>query len=238
MAPSNATELTVLGQSLQNLYTQYAQNNFVVNRRYQRKLVWGVEEKQALIDSIRSNLPIPLVLLAENSIKNLPQLEIIDGLQRLNSIFSFIENEFPYNGKYFDLDTLADTKLRRDEGDFIQREPLLDRKTCVDIVNYQLPVSTYRSATEDSVDEVFRRINSSGRKLSLQEIRQAGVTSELAGLVRRISASIRGDATLSEMLPLAEMPKISITNRDLPYGIPSEDVFWVKNGILDKDAVR
>ena len=129
MAPSNATELTVLGQSLQNLYTQYAQNNFVVNRRYQRKLVWGVEEKQALIDSIRSNLPIPLVLLAENSIKNLPQLEIIDGLQRLNSIFSFIENEFPYNGKYFDLDTLADTKLRRDEGDFIQREPLLDRKT-------------------------------------------------------------------------------------------------------------
>ena len=106
------------------------------------------------------------------------------------------------------------------------------------IVNYQLPVSTYRSATEESVDEVFRRINSSGRKLSLQEIRQAGVVSDLANLVRRISAGVRGDASLSETLPLAEMPKISITNRDLPYGIASDDVFWVKNGILDREAVR
>ncbi|WP_170063473.1 DUF262 domain-containing protein [Rathayibacter tritici] len=232
------TELTVLGQSLQNLYTQYAQGVFVVNRRYQRKLVWDVEEKQSLIDSVRNSLPIPLVLLAESVASNQPRLEIIDGLQRLNAIFSFIENEFPYDGGYFDLETLADTKLRRDEGSLLQREPVLDRKTCVAIVNYQLPVSTYRSATEESVDEVFRRINSSGRKLSLQEIRQAGVTSEVAGLVRRISASIRGDASLSETLPLSEMPKISITNKDLPYGIPSDEVFWVKNGILDREAVR
>src|SRR5690606_25479334 len=109
-----------------------------------------------------------------------------------------------------DLETLADTKLRRDEGTLVQREPKLNRKICVALVNYQLPVSTYRSASEESVDEVFRRINSSGRKLSLQEIRQAGVTSEIAGLVRRLSAALRGDATLNEKLPLAEMPKISI----------------------------
>lgn len=233
-----ATELTVLGQSLQNLYTQYAQGVFVVNRRYQRKLVWDVEEKQSLVDSVRNSLPIPLVLLAESFVSNQPRLEIIDGLQRLNAIFSFIENEFPYEGSYFDLETLADTKFGRDEGSLVQREPVLDRKTCLAIVNYQLPVSTYRSATEESVDEVFRRINSSGRKLSLQEIRQAGVTSDLAGLVRRISASIRGDATLSETLPLSEMPKISITNQNLPYGISSDEVFWVKNGILDREAVR
>jgi len=232
------TELTVLGQSLQNLYTQYARGVFVVNRRYQRKLVWDVEEKQALIDSVRNYLPIPLVLLAEDSAPGSARLEIIDGLQRLNAIFAFIENEFSYEGAYFDLETLADTKLRRDEGELAQKTPVLDRKVCVAIVNYQLPVSTYRSATEESVDEVFRRINSSGRKLSLQEIRQAGVTSDLAGLVRRISASIRGDASLSDILPLAEMPRISITNRDLPYGISSDEVFWVKNGILDKEAVR
>lgn len=235
---STATELTVLGQSLQNLYTQYTRGVFVVNRRYQRKLVWDVEEKQSLIDSVRSNLPIPLVLLAEDSTSGSPHLEIIDGLQRLNAIFAFIENEFPFDGGYFDLETLADTKLKRDHGELVQREPVLEREVCVAIVNYQLPVSTYRSATEESVDEVFRRINSSGRKLSLQEIRQAGVTSDLAGLVRRISAGIRGDASLSDTVPLGDMAKISITNRDLPYGIRSEDVFWIRNGILDKDAVR
>lgn len=237
MSPTT-TELTVLGQSLQNLYTQYAAGTFVVNRRYQRKLVWAVEEKESLIDSVRSNLPIPLVLLAENSSSGVPRLEIIDGLQRLNAIFSFIENEFPFTDAYFDLETLADTKFKLDQGGLTQREPVLDRGTCLAIVNYQLPVSTYRSASEESVDEVFRRINSSGRKLSLQEIRQAGVTSDFASLVRRISASVRGDASLSDTVPLAEMPRISITNRELPYGIISDSVFWVANGILDKEAVR
>lgn len=238
MTESTSTDLTVLGQSLQNLYTIYSNNIFQVNRRYQRKLVWSVDEKESLIDSINGKLPIPLVLLAESSAGGSHRLEIIDGLQRLNAIFSFIENEFSYNGSYFDLETLADTKLRRDKDIIKQRNPKLDRETCVAIVNYQLPVSTYRSATEESVDEVFRRINSSGRKLSLQEIRQAGVTSEISGLVRRISASVRGDASLNDVLPLSEMPKISITNQNLDYGICSDEVFWVKNGILDKDAVR
>lgn len=238
MTGAERTELTVLGQSLQSLYTQYVRQDFVVNRRYQRKLVWSVEEKQSLVDSIRNNLPIPLVLLAESSSAHPTELEIIDGLQRLNAIFSFLENEFSFEGAFFDLETLADTKFKQDEGELFQKEPKLDRATCLAIVNYQLPVSTYRSATEESVDEVFRRINSSGRKLSLQEIRQAGVTSQLADLVRRISASIRGDASLSELLPLAQMPKISITNRELPYGILDESIFWVSNGILDKDSVR
>ena len=166
------------------------------------------------------------------------RLEIIDGLQRLNAIFSFIENEYTYNGGYFDLETLADTKFRRDNGVLDQKEPRLSRETCLALVNYQLPVSTYRSATEESVDEVFRRINSSGRKLSLQEIRQAGVTSELANLVRRVSAAIRGDASLTDVVSLGDMPKISITDEELPYGIRSENIFWVKNGILDKDAIR
>lgn len=133
---------------------------------------------------------------------------------------------------------MADTKYLRDQGELVQKEPVLGRTTCLSVVNYQLPVSTYRSATEESVDEVFRRINSSGRKLSLQEIRQAGVTSDFANLVRKISAGVRGDASLSDVLPLREMPKISITSRELPYGIPSEEIFWVKNGILDKDSVR
>ena len=51
---------------------------------------------------------------------------IIDGLQRLNSIFAFIENEYLVAGAYFDLETLAETKLRRDEGELVQRTPILD----------------------------------------------------------------------------------------------------------------
>jgi Protein of unknown function DUF262 len=236
--PVSATELSVQGESLQKLYSQFVQGSFLVNRRYQRKLVWSVEEKEKLIDSVLGRLPIPLILLAETSHGGFPQLEVIDGLQRLNALFAFIENEFSFKGEYFNLETLADTKYKKDQGRLTQQGPILDRATCLSFANYQLPISTYRSASESSVDEVFRRINSSGRYLSLQEIRQAGATVEIAQLVRRVSAEIRGDASLSDYVQLGDMPKISITNRDLPYGILDSDIFWVKQGILSREAVR
>jgi hypothetical protein len=109
---------------------------------------------------------------------------------------------------------------------------------CRDFANYQLPVSTYRSASESNVDEVFRRINSSGRYLSFQEIRQAGSTAEIASLVRRISAAIRGDASLTDYVKLEDMPKISITNDQNGRGIYDADIFWVQQGILSREAVR
>ncbi|MBO3738417.1 GmrSD restriction endonuclease domain-containing protein [Actinoplanes flavus] len=238
MTGPTETELSVQGESLQQLYSQYTKGRFLVNRRYQRKLVWSVEEKEKLVDSVLERLPIPLILLAETVHEEAARLEVIDGLQRLNAIFAFIENEFPIDGKYFDLETLADTKYLKDHTKLTQREPMLDRGQCRDFANYLLPVSTYRSASESSVDEVFRRINSSGRHLSLQEIRQAGATVEIANLVRKISAAVRGDASLTDYVKLEDMPKISITNRQLEYGIYDAEIFWVKQGILSRDAVR
>jgi hypothetical protein len=238
MSVPTPTELSVQGESIQQLYNDYTSKKFLVNRRYQRKLVWGVEEKERLIDSVVQKLPIPLILLAESSGEHFGRLEVIDGLQRLNSVFSFIENEFSLDGHYFDLATLADTKIRLDNGTLEQKTPILDREVCRKIANYQLPVSIYRSATDESVDEVFRRINSSGRHLSPHEIRQAGATQAIATLVRTMSSTIRGDASLTDFVPLSEMSKISITNHELPYGIYVEDIFWVKQGILTRESVR
>src|SRR5689334_9637275 len=62
-----ATELSVQGESIQQLYSQFTQGRFLVNRRYQRKLVWSVEEKARLVDSVLNRLPIPLILLAETT---------------------------------------------------------------------------------------------------------------------------------------------------------------------------
>ena len=47
MSDPTATELSVQGESLQRLYSQYKQGRFLINRRYQRKLVWAVEEKSS-----------------------------------------------------------------------------------------------------------------------------------------------------------------------------------------------
>lgn len=231
-------ELTVRSESIQRLYEYYIADRFIVNRRYQRKLVWSVEEKQKLIDSILRDLPLPLFLVAENTRDVNTALELIDGLQRLNAIFAFLENEYPVNGSYFDLDALADTKYKKDEGGLTQLEPRLSREESARLANYSVALSVFRSAEQSNVEEVFRRINSGGRRLSRQALRQAGTISPLADLVRVVSSMVRGDTSPHESVPLRVMPRLSITNYSLPYGVNVEDIFWVQQGVLRREDVR
>lgn len=232
-------ELTIRSESVQRMYGFYRENRLIVNRRYQRKLVWGIDEKAAFIDSVLNEFPVPLFLFAEGKRGEEIVYEIIDGMQRLNALFSYIENEFPLDGNYFDLESTAETKLLKDSGVIQQKTPVLDRKICADkIASYVLPISSYRSTNEETVDEIFRRINANGKHLSKQEIRQAGSVSLFAEAVRKISSEIRGDVSLADRIHLNDMQKISITSRDLPYGICVDELFWIKNGIIRREQVR
>lgn len=231
-------DLTVKGESIERVFGNYQEWRYIVNRRYQRKLVWTLDEKRRFIDSIISGYPVPIVLLAERKDPVQTQFEIIDGMQRLNAIFSYLENDYDVGGCYFDLNTMASTKALLDAKTLVQREPVLSRNACVQIASYTLPLSIYESALDGDVDEVFRRINAGGRKLSRQELRIAGSTGHFALAVRQIAAKVRGDVSSSDELPLNEMKKISITNRELPYGINVEEVFWIKQGVLTKEQVR
>ncbi|MGV8828315.1 MAG: GmrSD restriction endonuclease domain-containing protein [Breznakibacter sp.] len=231
-------DLSIKGESIQSLYGSYLSKLFLVNRRYQRKLVWSIEEKRSFIDSIINGYPVPLILLAEVSTEKGKQLEIIDGMQRMNAIMSFIDQEFDYQGSYFDLDTLADTKLLKDSGKMIQKQSILDRALCANIVRYQIPLSVYQEAGNSHIDEVFKRLNSGGKHLSSQELRQAGALSKFASIVRKLATNIRGDSSAKDILDLNSMKNISITNRNLDYGISVEDIFWVKNNIISKEDLR
>jgi hypothetical protein len=233
-----AVELSIKGESIQSLYGYYLNDTFLVNRRYQRKLVWTIDEKRSFIDSIIKGYPVPLVLLAEISTNPRRLFEIIDGMQRLNAIVSFIEQEFEVNGEYFDLDTMADTKLLKDSGKLVQKESLMDRIVCANLVRYPVPLSVYQETGNNHVDEVFRRLNSNGRHLSKQELRQAGATKKFASIVRKLSSNIRGDSSASDVLNLSAMKNISITNRNLDYGINVSDIFWIKNNIITKENLR
>ncbi|KRQ26776.1 hypothetical protein BKG82_07105 [Mycobacteroides chelonae] len=235
---SGTQDLSVRSESVQRMYDLYLSDRFQVNRRYQRKLVWSVEEKEKLIDSIFRDLPLPLFLVAELATEGTITYELIDGLQRLNAIFAFLENEYSVGGRFFDLDSLADTKLRKDEGKLVQRKPILNREESAALANYTVALSVFRAADEASVEEVFRRINSGGRRLSRQSLRQAGTISSLADLVRVVSSRIRGDTSPSESVPLRRMPQLSITNYNLDYGVNVDEIFWVVNGILRREDVR
>lgn len=237
MAESHS-DLVVRAESVQSLYGDFRSGRLIVNRRYQRKLVWSVEEKQSFIDSLLRGLPVPLILVAEVDEGSGRQLEIIDGLQRLNAIFGFLENEFPHEGQFFDLEALAETKQLKDDSELTQELEVLSRKRSVQLSGYALPVSVYRSETTSQVEDVFRRINSGGRHLSRQEIRQAGCLSNFADLVRTVSSGIRGDFSVSDEINLKDMPEISISSTAGGPGVFVEDVFWVRHNILDREQVR
>ena len=231
-------ELIIRSESIENMYDFYKREILLVNRRYQRKLVWTVEEKENFIDSICHKYPVPLFLVAEVQYKSKTVFEIIDGMQRLNAIMSFIEGEFSLHGKYFDLESTARTKLLKDNGDLVQNEPRLEREKCAIIASYSIPLSVSSFDDKEIIDDIFKRINSNGKHLSRQELRQAGSISEFDAIVRSLSAEIRGDVAHSDQLTLNSMKNISINNRHLNYGIDINEIFWKKHNIITSDNIR
>jgi len=141
--------------SVQEAYRHYREGRIQVNRRYQRKLVWTLQEKRKLVDSILRRYPVPLILLLEKGVDNGSQkYEIMDGLQRLDAIFSYIENKFSVEGKYFDVEQLSRAKTASENGVFNRvndSEHLLSKEKCADLVDYQLAVTTFPSKSEEDM---------------------------------------------------------------------------------------
>ncbi len=233
--------ITPRGMSIQEGYRLYRDNKLIVNRKYQRKLVWTLNEKQHLIDSIVKDYPIPLILLAEINEDGNTFYEIIDGMQRLNAIFNFIENEYSIDDQYFDIDQFSRAKLAQSEGlfSFDTNSKKLPSSICADILDYQLAVTIFPVVNGTTVTDIFGRINSGGRQLSAQDKRQAGMIDDFSMLVRKLSSEIRGDDS-NDQLPLSKMPEISIdSNRaDLGYALKADEIFWCKQGILWAKQLR
>lgn len=124
---------------------------------YQRNLVWDDKRKSALIESLLLRIPIPAFYLDEDRAGN---KSVIDGVQRLSTIHSFLNNEFPLKSlqylsgcekKYFrDLEP----KLRARIEDTGLTVNILDER-CPQMVKF----------------DVFRRVNTGGIPLNYQEIR-------------------------------------------------------------------
>ncbi|NBJ32271.1 DUF262 domain-containing protein [Serratia fonticola] len=225
--------LDIDSKSIEELYSWYLDGSLIVNRRYQRKLVWSLNEKVSLISSIIEQYPIPLLLFVNLGDKR----EILDGMQRLESIMSFIEQRYPIDGRFFNLDSVALTKELKDKGIITQKEPVLDRAISTSFARYKFAISEY-SSSEGDIDEVFRRINSNGKTLSRQEIRSAGSVSNFSEVVRKISTLIRGDTTHSDTISLGKVHHISICNDGLDYGVSIDNHFYVRNHILTRRSIR
>jgi len=66
---------------------------------FQRDIVWPIEKQQKLIDSIMRGWHIPPIHVVQTD-KNKNKFEVLDGKQRLNSIFNFYKDGFPFNATF------------------------------------------------------------------------------------------------------------------------------------------
>ena len=208
-----------------------------------------LKEKRLFIDSILHKYPTPSIIVStferkdENGIIK-DYYEIIDGLQRLNAIVSFANNEFGVmidnKEYYFDMlcDTFTNAEMLR--GNLQPKEPKLDFNACVSFSSAEIPViiTEQREDRDRKIEQIFGRINSSGRKLSAHDIRQASSVGEFSDLVRRIATTCRGDYTYSDEINLCDMPKISLGGKGLNYGISPDDTFWRKHDIIPYSRFR
>ncbi|GAB5460391.1 DUF262 domain-containing protein [Hoeflea alexandrii] len=130
---------------------------------FQRLYVWSQRQASRFIESLLLGLPVPgiFVFKEENSSRHL----IIDGQQRLKTLQFFYQNSF--KDKSFRLIDVRDEW----EGKTYDELADQDRQRLDDSIVH---TTIFRQESPDdnqSIYEVFERINSGGMKLSAQEIR-------------------------------------------------------------------
>ena len=179
---------------------------------FQRNYVWDIKRASRLIESLLIGLPVPQVFLYEEARNS---FLVIDGQQRLMSIYYFIKERFPKKEKR--------TELRRvfDEQGKIPNSVLHDNEYFVDFNLFlpsQLPdqknkfsglsystLGEYKTAfdlrtirniivkqvtpqnDDSAIYEIFNRLNSGGVNLTPQEVRMSLYHSNFYNMLYRIN---------------------------------------------------
>lgn len=138
---------------------------------YQRGFIWREKNKSSFIESVLLGLPIPFMFFADSEDG---KLEIIDGAQRVQTLVAF------HNGKLTlsnlpKLDTLSGFKFS-DLSETQQRR----------FLNRALRIIVLEGATPKAVrQDIFNRINTSGKKANESEIRRGSYPGALTDYIDR-----------------------------------------------------
>ena len=109
-----STDSTTFG----NIILGFQDNDYLLNPEYQREYVWATKEQQELLFSISHGLPLgSIAIITKRIVNNEPYIEIVDGKQRLTTIWKYFNNEFPYicpytNKEIYYRDLLPEEKRR------------------------------------------------------------------------------------------------------------------------------
>jgi hypothetical protein len=155
-------------KSILDLCNLYEGGNLNLDPGFQRQSVWTERDRAKLIDSILRNYPIPAIFLYRRNDEGRLVFDVIDGKQRLESIFMFTGR---MRGRFATRSQLPDSD-DADAMEWIDWRLLNRRGFHHRVVGYEIPVIEVDGELGDII-EVFVRINSTGKALTQQEKRHA-----------------------------------------------------------------
>ena len=161
--------------SLRHLVDMIADGDVDLAPDFQRHYVWKPRQRWSLIESLLLGIPLPSFYFHEDASG---RLQVVDGVQRLTTIFRYV------NEKSFKLGTV--TYLHDLEGQGFDDLAALFRRrmNSAQFVAHVIdPQTPYRVKFD-----IFRRINTGGSPLSAQEIRHCMSGPQSRDFLKKLAA--------------------------------------------------
>lgn len=152
-----------LDLSIETLVSRIDRHGLILQPEFQRDYVWTAGKASLLIESVLMRIPLPIVYMAETADGD---WEVVDGQQRLTSLYSFVRGQFP-DGTAFRLGRLNVRDDLRGKG-FKD----LNKADQNSILNYTLRAIILQNESHPDLKfEVFERLNCGSVQLKDAELR-------------------------------------------------------------------
>lgn len=152
--------------SFRELVSMYEEDE-LVKPELQRKYVWDKVEASRFIESILLGLPVPSIFLAQSGSQKL----IVDGYQRIMTVYDYMRGIFAADKKVFRLSNTEKINIRWRNKAFSELSTDDQRKIRSTTIHAIIFEQKKPENDDTSLYQVFERINTSGRTLTPQEIR-------------------------------------------------------------------
>ncbi|MBU0460658.1 MAG: DUF262 domain-containing protein [Nanoarchaeota archaeon] len=153
--------------SLGEIMSMYKEGELNIHPDFQRVFRWTDLQRSKLIESLLLGIPIPSIFVSQ---EENGKWDIVDGLQRLSTIFQFFGILKDENGILIPNLVLQKTKILS----LLERETIetIDPSLVLDIKRSKLNVQIVQRKSDDKLRyELFQRLNSLGSRLTDQELR-------------------------------------------------------------------
>ena len=172
--------------SFRELITMYDEKE-LIKPELQRHYVWDKVEASRFVESLLLGLPVPSIFLANTSED---EKLIVDGYQRLMTVYDYVKGIWSKDERVFRLSNSVKLNERWRGKSFNELQPAEQRKIRSTTIHAIIFEQLQPKESDTSLFQIFERINTGGRALAAQEIRNCVYQGPLNSLLIEINNDI------------------------------------------------